>query len=411
MPRPDPHGALSALVPPSGPARRLAAATLVNTLGNGIFLAGGVIFMTRSLGLSAGRVGLALTIGGLLALLAGPVAGDLADRLGARQVTVAALVVEALATVLLVLAHGFGLLVVAVVLAEVGTQSSRSGRGALIALIGGPDGAVRFRAQLRALTNVGISVGALLGGAALAVDTRAGYVAMILVDGATFVVAALMVAGLPAYRPTRRRDDGARRWLALADRPYLAVTALNAVMCLNYGILTVGVPLWVTTHTRVPRPVVALLLLVNTVCIVALQVRASRAVVDPRAGALALRRAGLAFVAGWTLLGLASGLAVAPAVALLLAGVALHTVGELWQAAASFELSFSLALPRAQGQYQGVFGVGQSLADALAPVVAATVCVAGGLAGWIGLGLAVALAGAAAPAAVAWAGRATAAVA
>jgi multisubunit Na+/H+ antiporter MnhG subunit len=57
----------------------LAAATLVNTLGNGMFLTGGVIFMTRSIGLSAARVGVALTVGALAALMAGPVAGDLAD--------------------------------------------------------------------------------------------------------------------------------------------------------------------------------------------------------------------------------------------------------------------------------------------------------------------------------------------
>src|SRR3954465_11447005 len=108
---------VDALVPPAGPARRLAAATLVNTLGNGMFLTGGVIFMTRSIGLSAGRVGLALTIGGLVALIAGPFAGDLADRIGAREVQIETLLFEAAATVVLVLTHRFGVLVLAVTVA------------------------------------------------------------------------------------------------------------------------------------------------------------------------------------------------------------------------------------------------------------------------------------------------------
>jgi hypothetical protein len=310
---------------------------------------------------------------------------------------------EAIATVVLVLTHRFGVLVAAVTLAEVGGQGSRSARGALIALIGGPDGAVRFRAQLRAITNVGISFGALLGGVALALDTRTGYVALVLANGATFVAAAAIIGGLARYAPTRKHDDGQRRWVALGDTPYLAVTAVNAIISLNYGIFTVGVPLWITTHTSVPRWTVALLMLVNTLAIVTLQVRASRAVTSPRAGGVALRRAGLAFAAGWTLVGLASGIGVAGAAALLFTGIALHTLGELWQAAASFELSFSLAQAEAQGQYQGVFGIGHGLADAAAPMVAAGVCVAGGLAGWAGLGLALAVAGAAAPAAVAWA--------
>src|SRR5947208_3521343 len=126
-----------------------------------------------------------------------------------------------------------------------------------------------------------------------------GYVGLVLADGATFVVAAAIVTGLPRYAPTRRRGDGQRRWVALADRPYLAVTAVNAIISINYGIFTVGVPLWITTHTSVPRWTVALLMLVNTLAIVTLQVRASRAVTNPRAGGVALRPAGLAFAAGW----------------------------------------------------------------------------------------------------------------
>lgn len=392
------------LIPSRGPTRWLAVSTLINTLGNGLFLTGGVIFLTRSVRLGVNQVGLGLAVAGLVALVFGVLFGDLADRLGARRVYVGTLVLESLATAALVLVHHFAAFLIVATLAAVGNQGSRSSRGALIALVAGAEEAVRLRAQLRALTNVGISVGALLASAALAVDTRPAYVAMILIDAATFLAALTLVLPIPSFAATRRvLGTEEHRWIALSDRPYLLVTAVNAVLSLNYAILTVGLPLWVSVRTTAPRPVVGPLLLMNTLAIVALQVRISSSVSSSRMAGLALRRAGLAFAVGWTIIGLASGTGTAGAVMLLVAGVAIHTLGELWQASASFELSYGLARADALGQYQGVFGLGHGIADAIAPALAASVCVTLGLGGWVALGLLLATAGSLAPTATRWA--------
>ena len=62
-------------------------------------------------------------------------------------------------------------------------RAQRGARGAVIAGAIPADQRVRTRAYLRATTNVGISVGAVLAGFAIAADTRAGYSALILADG------------------------------------------------------------------------------------------------------------------------------------------------------------------------------------------------------------------------------------
>ena len=398
-----------ALLPASAPERGLFLATLVNTLGNGIFLTGGAIFLTRGAGLAAHTVGAGLAAAGIVALASGVVIGDWADRYGARRVLMLSLLLEAAASAGLAATGGVALFLISATIAAIGRQGSVSAQNALIALIGGPDGRVALRARQRAVTNLGISGGALVGGVGLAVDTHAGYVAMIAGDALTFLLAALLVARLPRYAPTRTaapaRGSAERRWLALTDRPYLAVTALNAVQAINYTVLTVGIPLWVSQRTDAPRWIVAPLMLINTFAVVALQVRATRGVADANGAALALRRAGVAFLLAWTVVGLAADVPAAAAVALLVGGVAIHTAGELWQAASQFELSFSLARAEAQGQYQGVFGLGQATANALAPAIVTGVCVAGGEAGWIAVGAALALAGTAAPATIAWAQR------
>jgi MFS family permease len=105
-----------------------------------------------------------LTLAGIVSLVFGVLVGDLADRLGARRVYLATLSCEALATATLVLVHRFAAFLVGAAIAQVGQQGSRSSRTALIALIGRTQQAVRLRAQLRSLTNVGLSAGALLAG-------------------------------------------------------------------------------------------------------------------------------------------------------------------------------------------------------------------------------------------------------
>jgi dipeptide/tripeptide permease len=97
--------------------------------------------------------------------------------------------------------------------------------------------------------------------------------------------------------------------------------------------------------------------------------------------------AGLAIAGGLALLASAAGPPSGVAVALVLAGIVVYTLGELWHAAASMEYQFGLAPAEAQGQYSGVFGLGQGLAQALAPAIVG-VGLSLGVPGLIGLGLA-----------------------
>jgi hypothetical protein len=71
---------LRRLLPPPGPARMLAVATLVNRFGDGLFAVGGVLFFIRGLGLSAGEVALGLTAAEVVGLAASVPLGSLADR-------------------------------------------------------------------------------------------------------------------------------------------------------------------------------------------------------------------------------------------------------------------------------------------------------------------------------------------
>ncbi|MGH4032008.1 MFS transporter [Actinomycetota bacterium Odt1-20B] len=389
-------------VPVAGPQRTLAATNFVYTVGSGVYLTAGVLYFTEAVRLPAGQVGLGLGVAGLVSLLAGIAVGHLADARGARGVYAGTLVVQALATAGFVLADAFWPFVLAVTAATGAKAAGVAARSPLIRHYGG-ERPQEFRAYLRAVTNVGVSLGALLAGWAVQVDTLTAYQLLVAGNAFAFLASAVMLVRLPSVAPSPAARGP--RWVALRDRPYLVLTALDGVMAVQFKVLTVAVPLWLVAATSAPRWLISGTMLVNTALIIALQVRASRSVDSPAAGGRAYRRAGAAFLVACALVSFSADVPAWAAAALLMAAVVVHTVGELWHSAGGFEVSFALAPHHATGQYLGVFGLGAGLAEALGPGLLISLCITWGRPGWYVVGALFAVTGLAAPLAVRWAER------
>ncbi|MFE7396374.1 MFS transporter [Streptomyces sp. NPDC057557] len=390
------------LMPDTGPQRVLAASNFVYTVGSGLYLTAGVLYFTEAVHLPAGQVGLGLGIAGLVALALGVAVGHLADRYGARGVYAATLVVQALATASFVLADSFRPFVLAVTAAAGAKAAGTAARSPLIRHYGG-NRPQEFRAYLRAVTNVGISLGAVGAGLVVQVGTLTAYQLMVIGNAIAFVVSAALLISLPPVTPLA--TTGGPRWIALRDRPYLLLTALDGIMAIQFKVLTVAIPLWLVGATTAPHWLISGTMLTGTLIVVAFQVRASRNVDSPTAGGNAYRRAGVAFLVSCSLISLSGGIPAWAAAMLLLTAVVIHTVGELWHSAAGFEVSFALAPQHATGQYLGVFGLGAGLAEALGPALLISLCITWGRPGWYVVGALFALTGLAAPLAVRWAQR------
>ena len=205
-------------LPPPGPLRTLAYATLVNTVGAGLWLAGGALYLTRDVGLSATSVGAGLTVAGLVGLSASVPLGALADRSDPRTLRAVLQVGQAVAALAYLLVGSFpAFLAVAVPEALLAT-GNLAVRAALVAAVGGPDGRVHAFATLRAVANLGITVGTALAGIALAVDTHRAYQVLVVGNAATYLLSAALLLRLPPQpaadarrataadpHPTRRR--------------------------------------------------------------------------------------------------------------------------------------------------------------------------------------------------------------
>ncbi|NBE85184.1 MFS transporter [Micromonospora rubida] len=264
----------------------------------------------------------------------------------------------------------------------------------------------RVRAHLQSTLNAGLAIGAALGGVALAVDTPLAYLTVLGVDAASFLLAAVLLRGLPVVRPAPRAGGGAPALAVLSDRPYAVITLLNAILLLYMPLLSLIIPLWITQRTEAPGWVVAVLLILNTLSVVMFQVRIARGVTDLRSATSFVRYSGLAMFVSCAVFAL-SGVGTSPwqvAVVLVLAA-GMQVIGEMMQAAGSWEISFGLAPAGRQGQYQGFFGTGTAVARMLGPLVLTTLIIGWGAPGWLLLGgLFVAAASAMGPA-VRWAER------
>lgn len=387
--------------------RRLAASWLIKTVGSGLYLTSSALYFTRVVGLSAQRAGLALTLAGVLSLVAAVPLGALSDRWGARRVYTSLLVFQGVVMAALSLVRSFGMLLVVLGVFSMAEQGSNAARGALVATAGDGAQRVSLRARLRVVTNIGISVGAGLAALVIQVNTAPAYTALLLGTALTYPAAALPLrrlatesagrAARAAPVPTPGGGAGKRRDRVLADRRYVAMTALATVLTLQVQVLSFAVPLWITAHTKAPRVLVTAVVIINTVLVVLLQTRAGRGTEDDRRSARLCRRSGLALLAACAVIAPTAHLPGLEASLLLVVFAVLLTLGELWYSAGTFGLSFNLAKDGAHGRYQGFFSLAKGISGAVAPALLSALCLGRENAGWVVLGVLFAAAGAAMP--------------
>ncbi|HEY1640193.1 MAG TPA: MFS transporter [Streptosporangiaceae bacterium] len=392
------------LIPPTRPQRIIALASFINMMGSGVFMVSAALFYTRVVGLSVARVGLGMGIAATVGLVAGIPVGHLADRRGPREVYRLTLAAQALAMAALVLVRSFGFFVLVVIATQLAISASTAARAPIVRGFGGPD-LVRYRAYLRSVANLAGCLGGIAAGLAIQVNTRDAYEALVLVNALSYAICAVAVTWLPPLPPVSKPAGLAGRWIALRDRPYIAVSLLDGIMWIQGTVLVFAVPLWIVDRTHAPRWVVGVAVVINTAMVVALQVRASRGIDSSRAAGRAMRRAGVAFLIGMALIAVAARLPAWLAAGVLVAGIAVHTIGELWHAAGSLELRVRLAPAHAQGQYSGVFGFGRGLGNVVAPAILGLLCITWGVPGWLLMGAVFVAVGLAMPAVSRWAER------
>lgn len=341
----------------------LWAGQLINRVGGFVvpFL---TIYLTQELKLPLARAAVVVSLYGAGGLLAGPVGGLLADRLGRRTTLIGALITSAAFMVALGFARDPATIGVLALLIGFTTDTYRPAVSAIVADLLPPEDRLRAYAHLYWASNLGFSIAPAVAGF---LATR-GYLILFLADAAT-TLAFAAVAWLKVPE-TLGRTGGARTpsgggfhdvLTAFRDREFVALLAVNFALASVFLQFQVALPAAMTAHGASPADFGTTMAL-NGVLIVFLQPLALPWLAR-------FRRSRVLAVAA-LLVGVGFGLnAVFTQPWQYRIGVAVWTLGEIAHAPTSSSMVADLAPTDARGRYQGAYFMTWALAGLVSPLV------------------------------------------
>jgi MFS family permease len=393
-------------VPPGRTSRRLLVLFMIDSVGTGLFLAGSALFFTRVMGLSVGQVGLGLSLSGVTGFVCAVPLGRLADRFGSRRLLVLLYLWRGLGFVAYAFIHDFLAFVVIACLLGAAEWAVGPLVRALVATVEPDDGSpVRTMAAMNAVRNVGFTVGALLATAAIASQDPTAYRALVVADAVSFLLAAGLLARLPLTVGPRAVPRTAERSVRVRDPIFLLLTTSNGVLYLHTAVLSVGLPLWISTRTDAPATMVGAVIALNTVLAVVLGLRLSGGSDGVVPAASRQHWAGWCLAACCVLVAVTGSVPSAPASALLLAAAVALTLGEVFQSLGSWGLSYALSPEEQRNYYLTVWNLGDTGATIVGPAVLTAGVLQAGAHGWLVLAGVFALVGMAVPLLARRAGR------
>ena len=363
--------------------RRMTAAALVNSFGNGLLATTTAIYFTRYLHIKNHELALTYTAAAIVSLVIAVPIGQLVDRVRPRKfamLAISAMGVLSLSNAFIYNLPQFVIVQIVLTFAEVAmrinqqTYMGRLRQGAA---------RVTMMSYQRAVMNLGLGIGSGVAGIALTINRVDGFKVLFVIDALTWFGNAAIRRTLPDLDPIGQRAKQGRA-LALRDKFWVSIACLNGLTEVHNVVLTLGVPLWIDQFTTAPRWLVAGTFLLNTAMVAALQVRFGKGTHDP------IRAARVHMHSTWwigaaCLIYACATYTRAPwlAVVVMLAGAAVHTIGELMKSAGSWGIQYGLVPQEYQGQYQAVWMMGRQINDFIGPPMITLLCLGWKLPGWV----------------------------
>ena len=253
----------------------LSLTVLINRLGTMVlpFL---LLYLTEHLGFEARAAALVLTCFGVGSIVAAPLAGRLADRIGSLAIMRASLFLTAAILFAFPWFSGFGAVVACAVLFSVVSESYRPASMALFTELVPAELRKAAYSVNRLAINLGMSVGPALGG----FIADRSFDALFWVDGGTALAAGVVLALVPLGAAAATRSREARETAAAtASRPahadprflvFLLGSTLNAAAFFQH---LGAMPLYLVRDLGFTKSFYGLLFTLNTIVIVILEVR------------------------------------------------------------------------------------------------------------------------------------------
>ncbi len=372
-------------LPRSPKAVPYGIASLVNSVGTGMFFPFSVLFFHHKLDLPIAQVGLGLSIAAGIAILAVALVGRTVDLVGGRWVLIASLVLRGTSCVLFLTISSYGLFLVLAVVDAVTMRVGQLSDQAVVAEISTEPERPRWLALSRTAFNGGLGAGALLGGGIISAGASGvDYTPLVLANAASFFLAAVLFLFLRTENTRPVREHQVAKTAAWRDRLFVSVCVINGGLWLAAMAIEIALPVYLVKYLAAPGWAVSLVFTINTVLVLLLQLPSTRWTAR-RSASTVIVTGTACYTVAFLILVPAGGLGLGALVALLVLTVAIFTVGEVLVSVAAIDLVLSLAPAATRGSYLSVSHVFLGAGSALAPGVLIGVLSLGTRVLWISL--------------------------
>ena len=374
----------------------LQLGALLNAFGNGVVLPFVFIYLHNVRGIALAPVGLIIATNAAVSIVAGPVFGILVDRVGGRRMLATALAILTVgyAAYPLVYEPWQGFVVAAIT--GIGVGGFWPSQSTLVAGLTPADLRPAAFAMQRVVMNLGIGLGALVGGVIATTGRPGTFTALFLLNAVTFVgYAVVMLALVPSPvlegghasgRPGSYRE-------VLRHRAFVMVIGLNALFIFAGFSGFELLPVYAKNEAAVSETTIGVVFFVNTLVIVLAQLPIAR-LARGRRRMPVLGLLGVLWALAWLVVPLAGSETALTAALILTGAMVLFAIGECLHGAVQAPLVVDLAEPRLLGRYMALSALSWQVGFALGPAIGGWALSVSPSGVWIGAAALCALGGA-----------------
>lgn len=373
--------------------RLLLSIVAIEFIGTGLVLPFAVVYLHQVRGFALGTSGSLLAIPPLIGFLVVGPGGALIDRVGARRVLLATLVLVMAGEAVLAVASQVWIAALGLVLGGLGQGLAWPSSQTLVATVI-PDGQrQRYFGVNFTLLNLGIGIGGIVGGVLVDVHHLWTFQVIYLADAVSYLPALLLllvplrhVAGRPEHHPDAPRASY-REVLRRPAVPTLLVLSFCSAF-VGYAQLNTGMPAFATTVGHVSTHVLGFAFAFNTAVIVVLQLLVLQRI-EGRRRTRVIAVMGAVWALSWLCLGFTgvfSGGILAAVLVCLMASI--FAFGETLLQPTTPAIVNDLADDRVRGRFNALNSASFQLPSMIAPPIAGALIGAG--AGWVYIALLIA---------------------
>ncbi|MFJ2810817.1 MFS transporter [Kitasatospora sp. NPDC087271] len=359
-----------------GPLRRVQIGNALSAFGSGFTMPYMFVYVDQVRGLGSLAAGMVFTVFALAALAVLPFTGRGIDRYGPRLVLLAGTALAATGAFAFGHATGTPALLVSSFLFGAGVTTCQPALATMIVRCSTAATRSHAFALQFTLVNLGMGIGALVGGQIVNVADPASLTRLFTIEAATFLGLALVTgtARMPANPliPLQEKSDGPTGLRALvADKAMLRLCALAGLIFFTcYGQFESGVAAFATDTVGTAPSTLGFAIGANALTIVVLQMFMVR-ITARRRRTTAMAAAGVVWLGAWAM-ALVAGLIRTETMAATVAIVSIYAlfgVGESLLAPTMGPIVADLAPARLLGTYNSGYALVKQIAIAVGPAV------------------------------------------